>query len=550
MPIYHDYHGGFKNSSISSWDQIQINLKCLLPCYQPIPSDSLDELSVLSDQKQKRLCAEIKEVCNSICATLREMIQEEEENSDPEIHFQIHPDQESEIQKLEYEIHEKATIQNAINIADPSTIQQTDPKFTTSIKPQLNSEKQNRSHFQSQEDEDEFDEKSTCNGLKDQNAAVVAQRPPPEPPDLKSLVEELFTMQMSACQSVIEVVENEYGIHSDAEYGIHSGAEDDAVAKGKVEEYADLVLASEVTRPPPKPTNPDSHTVALGEASTSTKHGERSTANNGAERGAFAKGKRMAVSMEDRATRLETMSRKTAFMSEVGDDDKAADLTGGGHADVADNGTGGSSAEVGASVREKWTLSSAAGNTTSMTVKGGVALRNGEACFYRVSPIVAKPPPLLAAVFPWYREEVPTVTEQEGMAFSGAGAAGRDDRRTPWKGGDRVSVVEVVEELSWVVMNPAYGLAQRTALLPSSFSRNENENDRELLTPMLGLGPNWMSILQAHLQIKSDQQVIQVGFLYQIKLGSVTRKQKVYWVQIKEYCIKQWDPGGGFIVWK
>ncbi|MED6151482.1 hypothetical protein PIB30_082966 [Stylosanthes scabra] len=91
---------------------------------------------------------------------------------------------------------------------------------------------------------------------------------PSEPPDLKSLVEELFTMQMSACQSVTEVVENEYGIHSDAEYGIHCGAEDDAVAKGKVEEHADLVLAREVTRPPPKPPNPDSHTVALGEAST------------------------------------------------------------------------------------------------------------------------------------------------------------------------------------------------------------------------------------------------------------------------------------------
>ncbi|MED6151483.1 hypothetical protein PIB30_082967 [Stylosanthes scabra] len=213
--------------------------------------------------------------------------------------------------------------------------------------------------------------------------------------------------------------------------------------------------------------------------------------------------------MEDRAMRLKTVSRKMAFMSEVGDDDKAADLTGGGHADVVDNGTGGSSAEVGASMKEKWTLSSAAGNMTSMTAKGGVALRNGEARFCRVSPIVAKPPPLLAAVFPWDREEVLTVTEQEGMVFPGAGAAGRDDRRAPWKGGDQMSVVEVVEELSWVVMNPTYGLAQRTALSPSFFSRNENENDRELLTPMLGLDPNWMSILQAHLQIKSDQQVIQ-----------------------------------------
>ncbi|MED6168710.1 hypothetical protein PIB30_014175 [Stylosanthes scabra] len=94
---------------------------------------------------------------------------------------------------------------------------------------------------------------------------------------------------------------------------IHSGAEEDAITKGKVEEHADLVLAREVTRPSPKPPNPDSHTMALGEASTSTStnRSERRTANNGAEGGAFAEGKRMAATMEDRVTRLETVSRKT-----------------------------------------------------------------------------------------------------------------------------------------------------------------------------------------------------------------------------------------------
>ncbi|MED6189673.1 hypothetical protein PIB30_098366, partial [Stylosanthes scabra] len=70
--------------------------------------------------------------------------------------------------------------------------------------------------FQSQEDEDEFHKQSTCNGLEDRNAAVVVQRPPPKPLDLKSSMEELFTMQMPACKNVIEVAENEYGIHSGA----------------------------------------------------------------------------------------------------------------------------------------------------------------------------------------------------------------------------------------------------------------------------------------------------------------------------------------------
>ncbi|MED6162607.1 hypothetical protein PIB30_072121 [Stylosanthes scabra] len=185
---------------------------------------------------------------------------------------------------------------------------------------------------------------------------------------------------------------------------LYCGSEDRiAVTKGKVEEHADLVLAREVTRPPPKPPNPDSHTMAFGEASTSTStnRSERITANNGTEGGAFTEGKRMAATMEDRVMRLETVSRKTAFMAEVGDDDMAADLTGGGHADVVNNRIGGSSVEVGISVREKWTLSSEAGSTISVTVKDGVALRNGEARFCRVSPIVAKPPLLPAVVLPW-----------------------------------------------------------------------------------------------------------------------------------------------------
>ncbi|MED6183027.1 hypothetical protein PIB30_034151 [Stylosanthes scabra] len=36
MSIYHDYHSDSRSSSISSWDQIQISLKSLLPSYEPI----------------------------------------------------------------------------------------------------------------------------------------------------------------------------------------------------------------------------------------------------------------------------------------------------------------------------------------------------------------------------------------------------------------------------------------------------------------------------------------------------------------------------------
>ncbi|MED6224203.1 hypothetical protein PIB30_081630 [Stylosanthes scabra] len=53
MPIYGDYHGDFQNPNNSSWDQIQASLEIFLPSYQPLPSDSLDELSYRSGTVQK-----------------------------------------------------------------------------------------------------------------------------------------------------------------------------------------------------------------------------------------------------------------------------------------------------------------------------------------------------------------------------------------------------------------------------------------------------------------------------------------------------------------
>ncbi|MED6107656.1 hypothetical protein PIB30_016099 [Stylosanthes scabra] len=55
MPIYGDYHGDFQNSSISTWDQIQISLKILLPSYQPFLSDSAVVESFLTNQNQMQI---------------------------------------------------------------------------------------------------------------------------------------------------------------------------------------------------------------------------------------------------------------------------------------------------------------------------------------------------------------------------------------------------------------------------------------------------------------------------------------------------------------
>ncbi|MED6211875.1 hypothetical protein PIB30_077776 [Stylosanthes scabra] len=82
MPIYGDYHSDFQNSNNSSWDQIQASLKILVPSYQPIPYDNLDELSFLSDQKQKRLFAEIKEACNATMEIQKSPSYQKQEDED------------------------------------------------------------------------------------------------------------------------------------------------------------------------------------------------------------------------------------------------------------------------------------------------------------------------------------------------------------------------------------------------------------------------------------------------------------------------------------
>ncbi|MED6114154.1 hypothetical protein PIB30_077567 [Stylosanthes scabra] len=64
MPIYHDYHGDSRSSSISIWDQIQISLISLLPSYEPILCDSPAVSSFLSDQKQPQICPEFQQSCD------------------------------------------------------------------------------------------------------------------------------------------------------------------------------------------------------------------------------------------------------------------------------------------------------------------------------------------------------------------------------------------------------------------------------------------------------------------------------------------------------
>ncbi|MED6195484.1 hypothetical protein PIB30_038269 [Stylosanthes scabra] len=237
MPIYHDYHGDAKSSSISTWDKIQISLKCLLPSYEPILCDSPVVSSFLSTQQ---ICTDFPQTCSRIITAMNQFIQEEQ--ADPAVESNLAENvEESEnsnsatpdpaIQNSEYEIDEgdAAIIQNTHSVIDSSSFQhyrsrnsnaaektkfhQSDSKFSIEIhegkigiqysnstlpeleneatknlelkkntKPDLNSD---RSQFQRQEDEDEdeFYERSIYQGCNDRSKTVAMQRPPPEPPD-------------------------------------------------------------------------------------------------------------------------------------------------------------------------------------------------------------------------------------------------------------------------------------------------------------------------------------------------------------------------------
>ncbi|MED6207329.1 hypothetical protein PIB30_034747 [Stylosanthes scabra] len=126
MPIYHDYHGDSRSSSISIWDQIQINLKSLLPSYEPILCDSTVVASFLSDQPQKHLSADFEQ--NSVS--------DQELTTDPTQFHQI-----QEITDLDFQFQfqsELATTRSSkfkfnqnssSSKTDQATIHNTEPEF-------------------------------------------------------------------------------------------------------------------------------------------------------------------------------------------------------------------------------------------------------------------------------------------------------------------------------------------------------------------------------------------------------------------------------------
>ncbi|MED6134637.1 hypothetical protein PIB30_038820 [Stylosanthes scabra] len=290
---------------------------------------------------------------------------EQSENSDPEIQVHIQPnsdpefqEQDSENQNSEAQIDEgdASTIQIVTAISYPSSTQIADTEFKKITRPQLNSKPQNRSQFQSQydENEDELQERRFYRGSEDWNTAVVVQRPPPESPDLQSLVEELFPIQTPTCQNMTVVAENECEIHT--------GAEDVAVAKGNVD---------------------DDEAAMNNRAMTEdrTRHGG---------------------SMEDMRSMMAILvTAGTAIWAEVG---STRPLGNGGEQETT------SGAEVGAIAETGQRTSATFEDGKAMEKKNGTAtVADGGLWARRLRRVfLLTPPSLLAAVLPWNRVEART----------------------------------------------------------------------------------------------------------------------------------------------
>ncbi|MED6110481.1 hypothetical protein PIB30_043313 [Stylosanthes scabra] len=260
MPIYYDYHGDSRSSSISSWDQIQISLKSLLPNYEPILCDSAIVGYFLSDQPQKHFSADFEQNLVS------ENADQEIDNTDQEL--TIDPTQFHQIQEitdLDFQFQsqfqsELATTrsskfkfnQNSISVSVSTTVTPTEasdcggfPKITKQIDAEVTIVPYGGGNGWIERDRQSESVmkprsclRSACNEGKREELWVPplksaeeaeAIHPPPAPPDLYSL--EVVDGDPPDLKS-IAVGDDESASAKATE--IHSGAEVNAIAMGNM----------------------------------------------------------------------------------------------------------------------------------------------------------------------------------------------------------------------------------------------------------------------------------------------------------------------------
>ncbi|MED6194050.1 hypothetical protein PIB30_024817 [Stylosanthes scabra] len=284
MPIYHDYHGDSRSSSISTWDQIQLSLKSLLPSYEPILCDSAVVASLLSNP----ICTDFEHIAtpheiqdeNYSDPEYPEIHKSDQAESEPEAEIDIedatliriatkftNPDQEAkwnsenstQLSKNNTTIqaNSNSKFQIATEIIDSVTTQNTSSEFTTRTTPQLYSTKQN------QRGRKEIVPGGSVTGWieGDWQSEFVIIGDCLRSARKEGREEELWVpLAESPRPWLSESGQNDR---------VAIGAEDAAVSKGKVEiTDLDLARAESVQRPPPKPPHLNSYTAALGDSST------------------------------------------------------------------------------------------------------------------------------------------------------------------------------------------------------------------------------------------------------------------------------------------
>ncbi|MED6133356.1 hypothetical protein PIB30_027522 [Stylosanthes scabra] len=184
----------------------------------------------------------------------------------------------------------------------------------------------------------------------------------------------------------------------------------------------------------------------------------------------------------------------------------------------------------------------AAGRTTLMTTEGRVGLRRF---------ILLTPPPLIATVLPWNRDCERQKWSQNagkwsaeawrGENASGVGASGSrmqagrvaENGEAARQRTHRLAVVNTIERV-WIT------------LLFQGCDRNYDV--WLLLTPVLGMGHTWGSMIQAQQKYTQSEKTFGVGLksFFQAQSKTIIEGKSIYWIMIAWLSYKQWDPGGQF----
>ncbi|MED6115071.1 hypothetical protein PIB30_086658 [Stylosanthes scabra] len=396
MSINSDCHGDFQNSTNSSWDQIQATLKILLPSYQPLPSDSQSSiLHYESIQKQNQLHEEINQSFNRICATLNEMIQEEETNLDPEIQAKsatLDPEIQTQIHSSSLNIAMKSSTDQGIDADSEPFFSKSENQCSESSTtfPEIGNTNQKEEEQADTDEQFNNNSRSTNNYKSDSRIQIFKYRGPDPNIQAQSNTEQLQS-RIRSSDSTSPYIQLHILLIQIQRFLPDAETRDDDWNAHEVDAALESTFEG-VNRPPPKPPHLQLHAEAFVSAedtvarnrndagtrsSTSARGGKESVpVGSSAEDGAVTKGK-------------------------VEDNDAADQKHGSCVSGVI--GRASRSAEVGAFAKRKRMAETIKDRATPVEDGTAIVTNGGLVTPLLRRFFLLTPPPLLAASFPWDR---------------------------------------------------------------------------------------------------------------------------------------------------